>query len=107
MKPISKKIAALGISLSVAITPVLSFHHAEAHVGLPTGKSFKSLQASSFNAKNQNTEKKFSDNTLVIKYKTPLSAADHQRAGTTVIQQIKELKYIVVKVKNKKTSKPQ
>ena len=102
MKPISKKIAALGISLSVAITPVLSFNHAEAHVGLPTGKAFKNLQASSFNTKKQNTEKKFSDNTLVIKYKTPLTAADHQRAGTTVIQQIKELKYIVVKVKNKK-----
>jgi len=101
MKPISKKIAALGISLSVAITPMLSFNHAEAQVGLPTGKSFKSLQ-SSIKAKNQNTEKKFSDNTLVIKYKTPLTAADHQRAGTTVIQQIKELKYIVVKVKNKK-----
>lgn len=100
MKPISKKIAALGISLTVAITPVLSFNHAEAHVSLP--KSFKSLQASTGKAKNQDTEKKFSDNTLVIKYRTPLTAADHQRAGTTVIQQIKELKYIVVKVKNKK-----
>ncbi|WP_409973245.1 S8 family peptidase [Bacillus sp. Bva_UNVM-123] len=50
----------------------------------------------------QLNEKSLSEDTLVIKYVKPLTQAEHNRAGGTVITNFPDLKYAVVKVKNKK-----
>ncbi|CAH0345156.1 S8 family serine peptidase [Bacillus sp. CECT 9360] len=43
----------------------------------------------------------FSEDTILIKYKQPLSAGDHKLAGATISKQLPSQKYVVVKVKNK------
>ncbi|GAA0315614.1 hypothetical protein GCM10008967_02720 [Bacillus carboniphilus] len=42
-----------------------------------------------------------SADTLVVKYKTPLTSSQNQQAQATVVQNIQELQYAIVKVKNK------
>lgn len=50
----------------------------------------------------QLNEKMLSEDTLIIKYAKPLTQAEHNRAGGSVITSFPELNYAVVKVKNKK-----
>ncbi|WP_059172229.1 S8 family serine peptidase [Bacillus sp. FJAT-27445] len=47
-------------------------------------------------------EKALSDDTLIIKFKKPLTLTEHRYAGGTPVKQIQGLDYMVVKVKNKK-----
>lgn len=47
-------------------------------------------------------EELFSDQMIVVKYSKQLSTAEHKKAGGTVIKTIPSLKYVVVKVNNKK-----
>ena len=76
-----------------------------------SASSFKSLQNVSVTdvkqpqlqkKLDQLNEKSLSEDTLVIKYVKPLTQAEHNRAGGTVITNFPDLKYAVVKVKNKK-----
>ncbi|OIK11460.1 S8 family serine peptidase [Bacillus sp. MUM 13] len=107
MKPIAKKILSLGVSLSLASSPFFSHHEvlakgpAISKAALPLKSARASLNGKLQEANAQN----YSDDTLVVKYSKPLSAADHQLAGGTVIRHVSGLNYVVVKVKNKKDLK--
>ncbi|WP_338778692.1 S8 family peptidase [Metabacillus sp. FJAT-52054] len=46
-------------------------------------------------------DQKFADKTLMIKYKTPISAQAHQRAGGKLIQRVAALGYDIVQVNGK------
>ncbi len=74
-------------------------------------KSIKDLQNVSVTNVNQPqikkkleqlNEKMLSEDTLIIKYAKPLTKAEHNRAGGTVVTNFSDLNYAVVKVKNKK-----
>ncbi|MFD0050286.1 S8 family serine peptidase [Actinomycetes bacterium NPDC127524] len=107
MKPIAKKILSLGVSLSLASSPFFS-HHEVLAKGPAISKAALPLKSAraSLNGKLQNANaENYSDDTLVVKYSKPLSAADHQLAGSTVIRHVSGLNYVVVKVKNKKDFK--
>ena len=96
MKAVLKGIAAVGLGISLVASPALP--------------AWNVLAQSPQNSIMYNTSSKFdesktpplSEDSLVIKYEKPLSALDHQRAGTFVIENVEKLNYIVVKVKNKK-----
>ncbi|WP_409272355.1 S8 family peptidase [Neobacillus sp. SCS-31] len=50
----------------------------------------------------QDGEKALSDDTLIIRFKKPLTLSEHRYAGGTPVKQIEGLDYAVVKVRNKK-----
>ena len=98
MNSITKRVAALGVSCALAISPIASLK-----VKANTNPISAKLQSISNFEKTVSKEQdaKFSDDTFIIKYSRPLSPSEHQKAGGTVIQQISGLKYVAVKVKDK------
>lgn len=98
LNSITKRIAALGVSCALAISPIASLK-VKANTNLITAKLQSVSNFEKTVAKEQ--EAKFSDDTFIIKYSSPLSSSEHQKAGGTVIQQISGLKYVAVKVKDK------
>lgn len=64
----------------------------------------KFKNAPSFKAKKNHQEKKnpVSENSFIIKYKKPLSSAEHKAAGGTLSRQISKLNYAEIRVKDKK-----
>lgn len=98
VKSISKKFVAAGLSCAIALTPISSFA-----ATTKTGSASTVLQKlgqpeQKINKKTNN----YSDDTIILKYSSPLTQKEHQKAGGTVLQQIPSLKYMAVKVKNKK-----
>ncbi len=99
-----KKIAAAGLSaimLTSVSLPIVS--SAQKNPLQPVSISSIGLdswnKSSTFNKDEK--QKHFSEDTLVIKYSKPLTAAEHKLAGTTVISQFPEMQYAIVKVKDK------
>ncbi len=73
-----------------------------------TNKSLANQPAASKDLQKDNREtqkQKFSEDTFTIKYKKPLSAAEHKAAGGTLVRNIKQMDYAVIRVKNKKNLK--
>ncbi|WP_026696027.1 S8 family serine peptidase [Peribacillus kribbensis] len=66
-------------------------------------RMMQSLDDLKLYSSDKKAEKKpqFSDDTIVIKYKSPLSRAEHSILGASIIKQDSVHKYTVVKVKNK------
>ncbi|WP_180955097.1 S8 family serine peptidase [Peribacillus deserti] len=67
----------------------------------PNTRQFKSITDSYSMGSQKEKKPQFSEDTIVIKYKTPISRTQHSLLGATVIRQDSSLKYVVVKVKNK------
>ena len=102
MKSMSKRLLAASLSFTIAAAPFFSANPAGA-----ADRPVKMTDAKPANAfldsYTTKDDKKYSDDTLVIKYAgSPLKAADHKKAGTTVIQEMKSFGYTVVKVNKKK-----
>ncbi|RFU68318.1 peptidase S8 [Peribacillus saganii] len=104
MKKLYKQAAAIGLTaglLASTISPA-SF--------LAETKSIKKAKIASIQTgnspfqdyKSRDKQNNVSDDTLVVKYKTPLTASEHRIAGGTVVKQFPDLQYAVVKVKDKK-----
>lgn len=98
MKSITKKAVALGVTCALAISPMASLK-VKAYNSTPVAK----LQSiSNLGEPNQEeNQANYSDDTIIVKYTSPLSLSDHRKAGGTVIQQVTGLKYVAVKVNNK------
>ncbi len=96
MKAVIKRIASVGLGISLVASPLLPNWNVLA----------KSPQIAMVQDRSSNIDETMapplSEDSLVIKYDKPLSALDHQRAGTYVIEKVEKLNSIVVKVKNKK-----
>jgi hypothetical protein len=103
MKHTIKKLAMVGFStilLASAALPSVSFASKNSLERMKISSTvFDRLK------ENDQTQKEkqipLSEDTIIIKYSQPLTAVEHKLAGTTVIRQIPELNYAVVKVKNK------
>ena len=98
MKSITKKFAAAGLSCALVLTPISSLAaHAQ------TGSATSIFQTPSKSSKTEQSKKvtNYSDDTIIVKYSSPLSSDDHKKAGGIVLNQINGLKYVAVKVKNK------
>ncbi len=96
MKAILKRIAIVGLGISLVASPSLPALNVLA-------KSPQNSMADYNSSKlDESKTPPLSEDSLVIKYEKPLSALDHQRAGTYVIKKVEKLNYVVVKVKNKK-----
>lgn len=108
MKSITKKLVALGASFALVASPFASMT-AEASAE-PIAKKLQSVNSSEKVAKqsinnslsNKEKTKNFSDDTIIVKYSKLLTVNDHKKAGGTVIQQVSGLKYVAIKVKDKK-----
>ena len=108
MKSITKKLVALGASFALVASPFASMT-AEASAE-PIAKKLQFVNSSGKVAKrsinndlsNKEKTKNFSDDTIIVKYSKPLTVNDHKKAGGTVIQQVSGLKYVAIKVKDKK-----
>lgn len=108
MKRFAKKVAMLGVCAGLLL-PVITANETNAisntgskfpkvqKFGIQESKAFG--QAGKLAAKDQKSP--FSEDTILIKYKQPLSASEHKRAGATIVKQLSSLKYVIVKVKNK------
>jgi cell wall-associated protease len=96
MKAVLKKIATVGLGLSLVASPSLPALNVLA-------KSTQISMVHNISSKlDESKTPPLSEDSLVIKYEKPLSALDHQRAGAYVIEKVDKLNYLVVKVKNKK-----
>lgn len=98
MKSISKKFVAASLTCALAITPISSIS-----ASAKTGSASTILQK--LGEQDQSSNKRtanYSEDTLIIKYSSPLTQTEHQKAGGTVLKQISGLKYVAIKVKNKK-----
>lgn len=98
MKSISKKFVAASLGCVLAITPISSLS-----ASAKTGSASTMLQK--LGGQDQSSNKRtadYSEDTLIIKYSSPLTPLEHQKAGGTVLKQISGLKYVAIKVKNKK-----
>ncbi|WP_153126656.1 S8 family serine peptidase [Peribacillus tepidiphilus] len=102
MKLLTKKIIALGLGFSLLVSPTISATSASAS-NLTAKLNTDVIKQTFMEEKNESTKPPlFSEDTLVIKYKQPLSSLEHRSAGAVVIQQVSKLKYSIVKVTNKK-----
>ncbi|HWI46761.1 MAG TPA: S8 family serine peptidase [Rummeliibacillus sp.] len=99
MNSFTKKFAAAGLSCALVLTPITSFT-----ANAKTGSATTMLQKLGKTDQTETGKKtaNYSDDTIIIKYSSPLSASDHRKAGGTVLKDIKGLKYLAVKVTNKK-----
>lgn len=107
----SRKLATLTLSASLvgtAFLPVQSTVSA-ATTALSAGSNYAqqllASKADSLKDKigNKDEVAPYSQDTLVVKYQKPLTATDHKKAGTTLVQGISALNYEIVKL-NKKTT---
>ncbi|WP_050616485.1 S8 family peptidase [Bacillus testis] len=103
MKKNRKKWAAAGFSTVLAASmalPSAAFAKEESAKIVSTSAS---SMIHSWKEKNEDQSNKFpvSEDSFVIKYKTPLTAAEHKAAGGTVKRQVSKLNYAEIKVKNK------
>ncbi|MBM7690714.1 subtilisin family serine protease [Peribacillus deserti] len=64
-------------------------------------RQFKSISDARSLGSEKEQKPQFSEDTIIIKYKNPLSRTQHSRLGATILKQDSSLKYVVVKVKNK------
>ncbi|MBK3495759.1 S8 family serine peptidase [Viridibacillus sp. YIM B01967] len=99
MNLITKKVVAVGASFALSFS-LLSSLKVEAN----TKSVVTKLHSITSDYKMSKVEKRanYSDDTIIIKYSSPLSASDHRKAGGTVVNQISGLKYVAIKVNNKK-----
>lgn len=96
---ITKKVVAVGVSCALSFSLVSSLK-----VDAKTKSVVTKLHSITSDYKMAKVEKRanYSDDTIIIKYSSPLSASDHRKAGGTVVNQISGLKYVAIKVNNKK-----
>ncbi|MGE7622415.1 S8 family peptidase [Viridibacillus sp. NPDC096237] len=99
MNIITKKVVAVGVSCALSFSLVSSLK-VEANTKSITAK----LHSLSKNYQTPKIEKtaNYSEDTIIVKYSSPLSTSDHRKAGGTVVNQISGLKYVAIKVNNKK-----
>ena len=92
-----KKLASVGLAATLALTVALpgASANGQALNQLSTSKSFSPVQQ-------QKEKVNFSDDSFIIQYKQPLSAADHRVAGGKLVRQMANLGYAEIKVTNKK-----
>lgn len=108
----TRKLAALTFSASLvgtAFLPGLSIAEAAStSSGEDYVKEILTSKAESLKSKVDSTKEvsPYSKDTLVIKYQKALTASDHKKAGTSVVQSLSSLNYVVVKL-NKKTTMDQ
>ncbi|MDX1807399.1 MAG: S8 family serine peptidase, partial [Paenisporosarcina sp.] len=96
MKAALKRIASVGLGISLVASPLQPAWNVLAKSPQNSMVQYNSSQL------DESKTLPLSEDSLVIKYEKPLSALDHQRAGTFVIEKVDKLKYVVVRVKNKK-----
>ncbi|MEK4758747.1 S8 family peptidase [Viridibacillus sp. FSL E2-0187] len=98
MKSIIKKVVVVLASFALLFSLVSSLK-----VDAKTKSITAKLHSLSQNERTSKIEKtaNYSDDTIIIKYSSALSASDHRKAGGTVVNQIKGLNYVAVKVSNK------
>lgn len=103
MRNWKKQITAVGLSASL-LASGFSAAHAEVKLSSYSKKSLSvsDLTKTKKGKNEQSTKPVFSDDTLVIRYLKPLTAADHQKAGAIVIRSYSQYSYTIVKVKDKK-----
>ncbi|EIJ80471.1 peptidase S8 and S53 subtilisin kexin sedolisin [Bacillus methanolicus PB1] len=93
--------AGLGLAASSVLAPLAV--SAESKIGKQPGVAAIQVNQPLLQKKLEQTEKSaLSDDTLIIKFKKPLTQTEHQIAGGILIKQFSELNYAVVKVKDKK-----
>lgn len=99
MNSFTKKFAAASLSCALALTPLTSLT-----VNAKTGSATTLLQKLGKADQTETGTKtaNFSDDTIIIKYSSQLTASEHRKAGGTILKEIKGLNYLVVKVTNKK-----
>ncbi|MEH6940264.1 S8 family peptidase [Bacillus sp. JJ722] len=103
MKKSLKIVAAVGLSsflLASAAIPSATLAKVQTKPVLENFKSISYLQSQQGQQEQQKSP--FSEDTFIIRYNKPLTAAEHRAAGGTLVRQIADLNYAVVKVKNKK-----
>ncbi len=107
MKSIKRKGVTLGLAATLALSPFLSSASFAAEKGLSerTYPQLENLQLNQFKASElkKNGHKQFSNNQLIIKYRSPLSASEHKKAGGKLVKRISNLGYDVIEVQGKKT----
>ncbi|WP_180954411.1 S8 family serine peptidase [Bacillus sp. V5-8f] len=109
MKRFAKKAAMLAVCTGLLL-PGIPINQAKAIS--QTGTTFSGVQKSGIQNANPfglvekpgaNEQKPtYSEDTILIKYKKPLTPNEHKLAGATVVKLLPSLQYVIVKVKNKK-----
>jgi type VII secretion-associated serine protease mycosin len=105
MKKWAKQAMLMAAGLGLAASSVLAPSAVSAETKISKLPGVAAIQANQplLQKKLEQTEKPaLSDDTLVIKFKKPLTQAEHRIAGGTLIKQFTDLNYAVVKVKDKK-----
>lgn len=93
--------AGLGLAASSVLAPLAV--SAESKISRQPGVAAIQTDQPFLQKKLDQTEKPaLSDDTLIIKFKKPLTQKEHQIAGGILIKQFSDLNYAVVKVKDKK-----
>lgn len=74
---------------------------AAAEKGPKTETALKEMLAGSQSVKTKDQSEPFDQHTLMIKYKTPISATAHQKAGGRLVQRVSGLSCYIVKPSGK------
>lgn len=105
MRKIKSKGLAVGLAATLALSPFLSSTSMAAEVGLNERvyPQVEQFQRNTFEKSELTKQEKklFSDNQLVIKYSSPISTRDHQKAGGKLVKRVASLGYDIVEVKGK------
>lgn len=104
MKKLTKVLAAGGLSSLLMISTVIPESAAQTPSKQTkiSGASAFSSTAKGIKSKQQDQKIPVSENTFVIKYSKPITAAEHRAVGGKVIRQFSDLRYAEIKVNNKK-----
>lgn len=104
MKNWVKRFTAVGLSAGLLAGTVFSPAYAEGKVD-SKGKVGISAISGNYPFLQQKQDKSqkplVSEDTLVVKYRSPISSSEHRSKGGTLVRQIPELGYAVVKVRDK------
>lgn len=103
MKNIKNKGLAVGLAATLTLSPFLSSTSFAAEKGLKERvyPQMEQFQKNTFEKSEltKQEKKQFSDNQLVIKYSSPISARDHLKAGGKLVKRVATLGYDIIEVK--------
>lgn len=112
MKKLTKSILTAGLAASVVMGGLAPYSSAYAMEKLGMEKQLnqtiknklglKTKSIQSIESRKNKEEEVFSENTLIVKYKKPLAASVHSKAGTKLVKRISSLGYDVVELAGQK-----
>jgi cell wall-associated protease len=101
MKNWRKRLALVGLSTSLLAGIVIMPVSAQMNQNIYNKAAIGLNQPWAIQKYSELSESPFSEDTLIVRYKTPITVSEHKRLGASLIKQFSDLNYAIVKVQDK------